>query len=206
MVPLSSIAAVIVFLYMLSAVLWLWRRSKIWQHPLPEPGYNIGFASLLCPFYSEISFIVRAWREAPMDFLANINNSVEMLCHTFDRDGIYRIWLGSHPFVLVYEPNAVEALLSSSEHIEKAESYSALHEWLGTGLLTSNGSKWRARRKLLTPTFHFAILEDFIEIFNRHSQQFATRLENKFGNGTKIFDIFAEAPLCTLDIICAEQD
>lgn len=65
------------------------------------------------------------------------------------------LWMGSLPLIFILGPNAAEELLHSSKNIEKAYLYNFLHSWLGTGLLTSKGEKWKTRRRLITPTFHF---------------------------------------------------
>ncbi|KAK7081205.1 Cytochrome P450 4V2 [Halocaridina rubra] len=62
------------------------------------------------------------------------------------------------------------------------------------------GKKWHQRRKMLTPAFHFKILEDFVEVFNHQSETLVSKLLDK-ANGN-VFNIFPYITLCTLDIIC----
>jgi cytochrome P450 family 4 len=75
-----------------------------------------------------------------------------------------------------------------------------LKPWLNTGLLTSTGSKWISRRKILTPAFHFKILEDFVETFDTQSSVLVEKLRKFEGRGE--FNIFPLTALCALDIIC----
>ncbi|XP_023703488.1 cytochrome P450 4c3 isoform X4 [Cryptotermes secundus] len=117
------------------------------------------------------------------------------------RVGLNRIWIGSLPYILVFLPETVEPILSSSRHIEKSRDYSYLQPWLGTGLLTSAGAKWHKRRKTLTPAFHFKILEDFIDVFLEQSSILANKLKREINNEAG-FNIFPYVTHCTLDIIC----
>ena len=73
--------------------------------------------------------------------------------------------------------------------------------WLAEGLLISKGRKWFQRRKVITPTFHFKILEQFVEVFDRQSNTFVKILQKKAENG-QTFDIFPLVTLCALDVIC----
>ncbi|KAK8737973.1 hypothetical protein OTU49_004329, partial [Cherax quadricarinatus] len=113
---------------------------------------------------------------------------------------LVRFWAGSFPLVQVANCRTAEVILSSQKHLDKSRDYNFLHPWLGTGLLTSTGSKWHSRRKLLTPAFHFKILEDFVEVFNNQSNKMVQKLQQKADG--KPFDIFPFVTLCTLDIIC----
>lgn len=112
---------------------------------------------------------------------------------------IFRVFLGPRLAVVLTDPKDVEALLSSQTLIEKAGEYDYIAEWLGTGLLISTGQKWFMRRKVLTPAFHFQILEQFVDVFDKHSRIFVKNMEKFQGQE---FDIFPFVALCALDVIC----
>ncbi|KAG8226956.1 hypothetical protein J437_LFUL009507 [Ladona fulva] len=114
---------------------------------------------------------------------------------------MYRLWFFDEPMVNPIDPEYIKAVLHSSKHIEKGFLYKLLHPWLGSGLLTSKGEKWFSHRKLLTPTFHFKILEEFVPMFAERSAALAERLYGDAVSG-KAIDIVPVISQCTLDIIC----
>ncbi|XP_064458392.1 cytochrome P450 4V2-like [Ornithodoros turicata] len=113
----------------------------------------------------------------------------------------YKAYMGDVPYVIIEKPEAAEAVLNSNVLIEKSIEYKWLRPWLGTGLLTSSGSKWKIRRKMLTPSFHFRILDDFLPIINEHAVVFTNVLRGKLDE-KKGFDIAQLVARCTLDVIC----
>ncbi|XP_025262057.1 cytochrome P450 4C1-like isoform X2 [Camponotus floridanus] len=80
--------------------------------------------------------------------------------------------------VCISHPDDLETILSSTKYIEKGRLYNLLHPWLNTGLLTSKGVKWQTRRKILTPTFHFNILNQFVDIFIKEGDCMTKSLKN----------------------------
>ncbi|GFQ96023.1 cytochrome P450 4V2, partial [Trichonephila clavata] len=120
--------------------------------------------------------------------------------YLYRKNPVFCCWISFVPFVVLNKAEAVEALISGSKHMEKSWSYKWLHPWLGTGLLTSYGSKWKSRRRLLTPSFHFEILKDFLPIFNEQSQVLVKQLRNEITKDST--DISMPITLCSLDIIC----
>lgn len=118
----------------------------------------------------------------------------------FTNPRMHRIWLMLEPIAIVYGAEEAEVILGSNRHVNKSKEYRFLHPWMGMGLLTSYAEKWRPRRKLLTPTFHYDILKDFVDIFNQESKIMAEKLLAHAGKGS--FDVYSYVTLCALDIIC----
>lgn len=112
----------------------------------------------------------------------------------------FRIWLLNQLVVIFTDPKDVQAILTDVKLITKSEEYKFLQPWLNEGLLTSTNKKWMTRRKILTPAFHFKILDEFMEVFNKQS----LILVEKFGeyDGKDAFDVFPLIARGTLDVIC----
>ena len=92
--------------------------------------------------------------------------------------------------------NLAFASLSAFQSSNKSELTAKNKSWCRW-----TGSKWQERRKILTPAFHFKILEDFVHVFNEHSQVLVSRLNEQATSGQH-FNIYPFITRCTLDIIC----
>ncbi|XP_043949541.1 probable cytochrome P450 4d14 isoform X1 [Drosophila biarmipes] len=98
------------------------------------------------------------------------------------------------------DPKMIEAIMSSQQTIQKNNLYGLLVNWLGDGLLLSKGKKWFRRRKIITPAFHFKILEDFVEVFDQQSAVMVQQLYDR-ADGKTVINMFPVACLCAMDII-----
>uniref|UniRef100_A0A914X3Y5 Uncharacterized protein n=1 Tax=Plectus sambesii TaxID=2011161 RepID=A0A914X3Y5_9BILA len=116
-------------------------------------------------------------------------------------NGVCRLWIGPVPVIIITKAGAAQEILDSKILLTKSNQYDKLSEWLGTGLLISTGDKWRSRRKMLTPTFHFNILNGFVDIFAREAQILVGQLE-RYVDTNQSFDLFPYLKRCALDIIC----
>ncbi|XP_046826462.1 cytochrome P450 4c3-like [Vespa crabro] len=66
-------------------------------------------------------------------------------------------------------------LLKHTQHLERIIIYKFLQYCLSTGLINSTvfyltSRKWKQRRKIMTPTFHFNIIKHFVATFNEEAQ------------------------------------
>lgn len=114
---------------------------------------------------------------------------------------IHRVWTGMRPEIRISKPEYVETIIGASKHMEKSHGYDFLMEWLGEGLLTSKGERWFQHRKLITPTFHFNILDGFCDVFAEQGVVLVQRLE-PFADTGKPVDVFPFITKAALDIIC----
>nr|AAT38512.1 pheromone-degrading enzyme [Phyllopertha diversa] len=131
---------------------------------------------------------------SPVSFLE------DLLKLSYMYKGNFKLYIGAQPRVFLVEPKDLEFLLNSTSLLTKSKSYKFLYRWLGAGLLTSSGNKWKKHRKIITPAFHFQILEEFIDVFNSASDVLVEKL-NAAPNKSSI-DIYPFIARCTLDIIC----
>ena len=114
---------------------------------------------------------------------------------------LFVVWLCWYPFVWIGKVEVAEAVLKSQEILSKSIVYDCIHPWLSTGLLTSTHQKWKTRRRAITPSFHFTILNEFQNIFVKQAEVFVQKLKSYADNATH-FDVQIPVSLATLDIIC----
>uniref|UniRef100_T1HL42 Uncharacterized protein n=1 Tax=Rhodnius prolixus TaxID=13249 RepID=T1HL42_RHOPR len=112
---------------------------------------------------------------------------------------LFVMYIVGIPIIVLKDPNDLEQLLGSVNHIKKGLEYKPLQTFLNEGLLTSSGEKWRKRRKLLTTAFHFNILKDNLPTINKHARYLLRNILKKDG---KPFEVDHLVTLCTLDTIC----
>ncbi|KAK4879369.1 hypothetical protein RN001_007515 [Aquatica leii] len=113
-----------------------------------------------------------------------------------------KIYLGIMPEkLLVTDARLIMHILSSSNNLKKGKEYNYFSNWLGKGLLLSDGdSRWKKHRRLIASTFHIQIFKGFIEIFESNAKILVNKLENEVENPS--FDIYPFITLCALDNIC----
>jgi hypothetical protein len=70
-----------------------------------------------------------------------------------------------------------------------------------SGICNISGAKWHRHRKMLTPTFHFSILEQFVPVFSDKTRILLRKLREHVGKPEGV-DITPLVTRCALDIIC----
>ncbi|GAB0090420.1 Cytochrome P450 [Sergentomyia squamirostris] len=90
----------------------------------------------------------------------------------------YRFYAFGRFSINVIRSKEVEIYLSANRHMDKGQFYKFFSAFLGEGLLISKGEKWATRRKILTPAFHFKILQQFLRVFHEESQKLVSQIQD----------------------------
>ncbi|UJR12468.1 hypothetical protein I4U23_016644 [Adineta vaga] len=116
-------------------------------------------------------------------------------------ENLFSIWLGTYPLLAFFHPIGLEHFFSGTKNITKSSDYRYFLPWLRTGLLTSEGTKWKDRRRILTPAFHDKdLLNHSVDIFNEQATILVQRLASLKPN--KEVNLYTYIAACALDIIC----
>nr|QTM97445.1 Cytochrome P450 [Sitophilus oryzae] len=117
-----------------------------------------------------------------------------------ENDGLCYVELLYRPIILISNYNFVEWLLSSNTLIEKSLDYKFLHNWLEDGILISTGATWKNGRKILSPAFHFSVLEEIVTKFDKPTLILIELLEKEVGKDS--VNIYSYIKNYALDVIC----
>ncbi|XP_050426628.1 uncharacterized protein LOC126836950 [Adelges cooleyi] len=195
---LASVSNISIIIWLLLIILLTCRLYKIYYNERAiERRKQISLLPSSTKTYLEtINFIWQLASMSPQDiipYFTSVLKSVGPLVYfnTIIRD-----------YVFISDPDDIKILLSSTQHITKGPEYRVLEPWLNKGLLTSTNEKWQTRRKLLTNTFHFKILETYIPAFNKHAKGLVQNLANASKNDLIVSNLDSHVTLCALDIVC----
>nr|XP_018916819.1 PREDICTED: cytochrome P450 4C1-like [Bemisia tabaci] len=114
--------------------------------------------------------------------------------------GIYRQWPGWVPFILLAKAEYAEVFFTSKNLETKSFLYDVFHDWLGQGLLTSSGHLWQQRRKLITPAFHFSVLNGLCDTLVEKGIKTVELLRSQPTDSP--VDVYEFMYLVALDSIC----
>ncbi|XP_011502027.1 PREDICTED: probable cytochrome P450 4aa1 [Ceratosolen solmsi marchali] len=98
-----------------------------------------------------------------------------------DYGSIARFWITVLPYVILLEPNDLQAILSNSKHTRKIFFYRFLDNFLGKGLITSDVETWKTHRRILQPAFHLQVLQRFVDSFAESADRLASKLLRQDG-------------------------
>ncbi|CAI5450589.1 unnamed protein product [Caenorhabditis angaria] len=188
-VIVAIISAVLaLFLYYANSI---WNLFRTYEHAKKIPGPEIhpifgNVPSLINSTTADLGGIFKNWAKNQRE----------------KGDQIMRMVLFGNMYVWPLNGKTVAKILDSTTELNKGDDYSFFIPWVGNGLLLENGGdRWRSHRKMLTPTFHFAKLEGYFEVFNTECQILIEQIE-KFAESGESFNIFPYVKRCLLDIIC----
>ncbi|KAI6238550.1 hypothetical protein M3Y99_00678700 [Aphelenchoides fujianensis] len=114
-------------------------------------------------------------------------------------ESVMKMWVGPKLLVIPVNHEAVRAITSSSTEIDKGEDYRFFEQWLGPAILLGSGERWHRTRKMVTPAFHFAKIEEYVEAMDLHTRTMIQVLHEKPDG--KELDLYPVIKNCSLDII-----
>ncbi|XP_063696379.1 cytochrome P450 4V2-like [Culicoides brevitarsis] len=116
--------------------------------------------------------LVELWKSA-----RSFKEFEKFLEYTKTYGDTFRVRLGPKLMICTRDVKIMEQIANDPKFI-KSHEYRFFKPWWGEGLVLSNGEKWMKFRKLLTPAFHFQILERFLPIFHEQTDVLVEKLKN----------------------------
>lgn len=105
--------------------------------------------------------------------------------------------------LFVSHPEMVKTVLSGSHFkFPKGARYSRLKFFLGDGLITSSGHKWKTHRGIINPSFHADALKSFVSIFNVQMHTLLNEWDSNSTNGETTANLNKDLTDLTMRIIC----
>src|ERR1700734_706105 len=116
---------------------------------------------------------------------------------------IYRVFApgrGVYNYVINHPDDIKRVLLSNHRNYTKGEGMDRVKILLGNGLMTSEGDFWRRQRRMMQPSFHRRVIDQFSALIREVNDTFAARWADHAARGQPI-NLSDDASELTLEIV-----
>src|SRR6202047_2284806 len=136
--------------------------------------------------------------------LGGSDESLTRLQEFFARFGdVYRIFApsrGVFNYVINHPSDVKRVLLSNHRNYTKGEGMDRVKILLGNGIMTSEGDFWRRQRRMMQPSFHRRVIDQFSRLIHDVNDKFADRWAEKAARAEPI-NLSDDASELTLEIV-----
>src|ERR1700719_2211491 len=136
--------------------------------------------------------------------LGGSDESLARLVRYFAEFGdIYRVFApsrGVYNYVINHPDDIKRVLLSNHRNYTKGEGMDRVKILLGNGIMTSEGSFWRRQRRMMQPSFHRRVIDQFSALIGEVNEKFAQRWEAQSARGEPV-NVSSDTSELTLEIV-----
>jgi enediyne biosynthesis protein E7 len=136
--------------------------------------------------------------------LGGSEESLFRLQDYFARFGdVYRIFAparGVYNYVINHPEDIKRVLLSNHRNYTKGEGMDRVKILLGNGIMTSEGAFWRRQRRMMQPSFHRRVIDQFSLLIGEVNEKFAQRWAAKAASGEAV-NVSSDTSELTLEIV-----
>jgi enediyne biosynthesis protein E7 len=116
---------------------------------------------------------------------------------------IYRVFApgrGVYNYVINHPDDIKRVLLSNHRNYTKGEGMDRVKILLGNGIMTSEGDFWRRQRRMMQPSFHRRVIDQFSALITEVNDTFAARWTEKAARAEPV-NLSDDASELTLSIV-----
>jgi cytochrome P450 len=136
--------------------------------------------------------------------LGGSDESLQRLRRYFAQYGdLYRVFApsrGVYNYVINHPDDIKRVLLSNHRNYTKGEGMDRVKILLGNGIMTSEGDFWRRQRRMMQPSFHRRVIDQFSVLIREVNDKFAARWADKATRGEAV-NISDDTSELTLEIV-----
>ena len=136
--------------------------------------------------------------------LGGSDESLARLQDYFARFGdVYRVFApgrGVFNYVINHPDDIKRVLLTNHRNYTKGEGMDRVKILLGNGIMTSEGAFWRRQRRMLQPSFHRRVIDQFSALISEVNEKYADRWSAMAARGEAV-NLSSDASELTLEIV-----